>query len=144
MDYETLLARIDELYEGVVMNPAGWDDATLTDWMNALSDSAGEAPDRELARGIRRCVRAAQKMREFWQVDDPSRPADGGDWRTRVDLALGPRAWRPTLELALAALERAPSENLYGEVKVRYRVVNSERWMDGISFEEWRDEHAAR
>ena len=51
---------------------------------------------------------------------------------------MGPRAWRPALELAQIGLERAPSADLYDEVKQRFAIVNSERWMDGVDYEEWR------
>jgi hypothetical protein len=54
-----------------------------------------------------------------------------------VDIALGARAWRPTLELARLGLENAPSPELFAEVKKRFRVVYSERWMEDVDFATW-------
>ena len=39
----------------------------------------------------------------------------------------------------MAGLHQAPSEELFAEVKQRFAVVNSERWMDGIDYDEWLD-----
>jgi len=137
LGYLSLLSRIDELYEGVVLWPSVWDDAALAEWLDGVAGNEEQAITKDLARELRRCVRSAQRLRTFWLVDDPSRPPDGGDWRTRVDMALGPRAWRPPLAIAQLGLAEEPSEELFEEVRERFRVVNSERWMDGIDFASW-------
>ena len=134
IDHLGLLRRIDALYESVVMVPERWTEDAFADW--AAESTAGAVPTKEVARQIRRSLRAAQKLQQFWS-EDIKRPPDGGDWRTRVDLALGPRAWRPTLEIAQLGLRDAPSEALFEEVRDRFRVVNSDRWMEEVTFTEW-------
>ncbi len=84
---------------------------------------------------MRRCMRMAEKLRDFWERGEAAVAAD--DWRTRVDVALGPRAWRPALELAQHGLDAVPSPELFDEVNGRFRVVNSEPWMDGIDYDTW-------
>jgi hypothetical protein len=121
----------------VVLQPEAWDEATLSDWLDGATLGEDGGISKDLAREVRRCVRAAQRMRDFWLADDLSRPTDAGDWRTRVDMAMGPRAWRPTLAIAQLGLQEAPSEELFEEVRDRFRVVNSERWMDGLDYAEW-------
>jgi hypothetical protein len=125
------------MYRGVVLRPGVWDDATLAEWLDGSAGDAEQVVSKDLARELRRCVRAAQRMRDFWLEDDPSRPADAGDWRTRVDMAMGPRAWRPTLAIAQLGLEENPSADLFEEVRERFRVVHSERWMEGVDYQEW-------
>ena len=134
-DHLGLLARIDGLYEAVVMDPGEWTDDALAEW--AAEATGVDQPSKPVARELRKCLRVAQKMRTFWQ-DDVERPDDHGDWRTRVDLALGPRAWRPTLEIARIGLDEAPTEELFDEVRQRFRVVYSDRWMEEVTFSEWR------
>ena len=134
-----ILRAVDGLYESVVTSPEGWGPQAFADW---AEDVAAAAPTRDQTKAIRRCLRAAQRLRDFW--------ADGGgvvaadDWRARVDVALGPRAWRPPLELAMAGLADEPSEQLFEEVKERFRVVNSKPWMDGVDYSAWRDGAALR
>ena len=143
VDYLRLLRRIDELYESVVTEPQRWSDAAFADW---AEDTFGAADriDKAEARELRRCLRAAGKLRAFWSVDGVTRPPDVGDWCTRVDIALGISAWRPTLAVAQIGLERAPSEELFDEVRARFRVVNSAVWMDGIEYEAWAAQHQSR
>ncbi len=93
-----------------------------------------------MAREVRRCLRAARQLRDFWLEPPSGVPSDAGDWRTRVDLALGIRAWRPLLAIAQAGLREAPSAELFAEAKARFREVHGERWMEGVSYEEWLDE----
>jgi len=137
VDYLSLVNRIDELYRSVVEDPGRWNEAAFADWAEDVfssSDGIGKAEAREL----RRCLRAAGKLQAFWMVDDATRPPDAGDWRTRVDIGLGPAAWRPPLALAQIGLERVPSAELYEEVSTRFREVHSEVWMGGINYESWR------
>lgn len=138
IDHLALLTRIDALYESVVTQPEAWTEDAFADWV--ADSTAGSIPPKPIAREVRRCLRIAQKLRVFW-LEDVERPPDHGDWRTRVDLAVGPRAWRPTLEIARAGLDEAPSETLFEEVGRRFRVVNSDRWMEEVSFSDWLAQH---
>lgn len=133
--YVSVIYAVEGLYESVVSAPSAWNDQAFSDWADDTLVDAAELP-KEAIRQIRRCLNAARKLAAFWEADS-SAVADHDDWRSRVDIALGPRAWRPTLELAQIGLREAPSEELFAEVKDRFAVVNSERWMDGIDYEEW-------
>lgn len=133
--YLAALRAMEGLYESVVMDPEGWNEQAFADWAGEALVDAAELP-RAALREIRRCLRAAQKLQAFWASPENT-VSDHDDWRSRVDIALGPRAWRPTLDLARIGLSEFPSEELFVEVQKRFAVVNSERWMDGIEFEEW-------
>jgi hypothetical protein len=133
--YLGAIHAIERLYESVVTNPENWNEQAFSDWAADTLADAGQM-SRDAVREIRRCLRSAQKLRRFW-MDDETAVSDHGDWRSRVDIALGARAWRPLLDLARSGLEAVPSEELFAEVKDRFAVVYSERWMEGISFEEW-------
>ena len=137
MDYAALLSRIDALYEGVVTHPEAWDDSILAEWADEAGGAGGDPVPRPAAREVRRCLRSARRLRDFWLDGSGAGAVDGDDWRTRVDVALGGRAWRPTLSLAQMGLQESPSPELFDEVKARFRVVNSERWMDGIDYDAW-------
>lgn len=131
-----ILSRVDDLYEGVVSSPEAWTDDALSEWGIDIF-AEGRPPSRETGREVRRCLRMARRLREFW-IDPPAGvPTDLGDWRTRVDLAFGPRAWRPVLAIAEAGLREAPSEELFEETRSRFRVVHGTPWMEGVSFDEW-------
>lgn len=134
--YLSLLYAIEGLYESVVTDPQAWRDQAFADWANDTLVDASALP-KEAVRQVRRSLSAAQKLAAFWSAGS-SGVADHDDWRSKVDIGLGPRAWRPTLELARIGLEEAPSEELFLEVKDRFAVVNSERWMDGVTYDEWR------
>ena len=129
------LRSIESLYESVVTNPDDWGEQAFTDWANDTLVEASDLP-REAIREVRRSLRSAQKLKAFWS-SSASAVSDHDDWRSRVDIALGPKAWRPTLDLARVGLEDSPCEEIFAEVKARFAVVNSERWMEGVSFEEW-------
>jgi hypothetical protein len=133
--YLSALRAIEHLYESVVMDPERWNDQAFADWAGETLVDVAELPG-EAVREVRRSLRAAQKLQAFWG-DAERTVSDHDDWRSRVDIALGPRAWRPTLDLARAGLRDAPSEELFVEVKERFAVVNSERWMDGVDYEDW-------
>jgi hypothetical protein len=138
-----LVAGAEMLYERVVTSPEAWNDGAFEEWTaEILSD--GPAPSRDVAREIRRCVRAAVKLRGFWLAPPAGVPSDAGDWRTRVDLALGIRAWRPLLGIAQAGLAEAPSEEVFHETQRLFREVHAATWMDGVTFEVWQTEHAAQ
>lgn len=117
------------------MSPEAWNEQSFADWADDTLVDAADLP-REAVREVRRCLRAAQQLQAFWAKSEHT-VSDHDDWRSRVDIALGPRAWRPTLHLAQLGLDNAPSEELFLEVKERFAVVYSERWMDGIDFEDW-------
>lgn len=134
-----ILAAVDRLYEGVVMNPEDWADHALEEW-GLDTVSSGSKPSKVLGRELRRCVRAARKLRDFWLQPPENTPSDAGDWRTRVDLVLGARAWRPALEIARDGLAVEPSEELFDEARRRFREVHGTEWMAGRSYEEWLEE----
>lgn len=130
------VARVYDLYQSVMSAPEAWTDDALEAWGHeAFSD--GLPPTRDVAREVRRCLRVSRKLRDFWAEPPPGVPSDAGDWRSRVDVALGIRAWRPVLELAKTLLHEGPSVELFEEVKALFRVVEGGRWMEGVSFEEW-------
>jgi hypothetical protein len=133
---------VDDLYERVVTSPGSWTEAAFEEWaMEALGD--GPPPSRETAREIRRCLRMSRKLRDFWAAPPPGVPSDAGDWRTRVDLALGIRAWRPVLAIAQVGLAESPTPELFEEAKVRFREVHGVPWMEGVSFDGWSEAEAA-
>jgi len=134
--YIGMLGAIESLYESVVTDPEAWGDQAFSDWAGDALIDADTVP-KQARREIRRSMRAAQKLRDFW-MSGASRVPDHDDWRTRVDIALGVRAWRPLLDLARIGLEEAPDEELFEQVKERFVVVTSDRWMDGVSFDQWR------
>lgn len=132
-DIADLLRRVDELFESVVTDAAAWNDPAFAEWG---SEAVSDGPvSKDTARLLRRCLRVAQKLQRFWLDPPPSVPES---WTARVDVALGAAAWRPTLDLARLGLETAPSEALFEEVKARFRLVHSDRWMEGVGYDEWR------
>ena len=133
--YLSTLRSIESLYEAVVNSPDNWGEQAFVDWANDTLGEAVELP-REAIREVRRSLRSAQKLQAFW-ASSASAVSDHDDWRSKVDIALGPKAWRPTLDLARIGLDDSPCEEIFLEVKERFSVVNSERWMEGISFEDW-------
>ena len=130
-----IVRAIEGLYESVVDNPGAWSERAFADWANDTLVDANELP-RDAHKEIRRALRMAQKLQGFWSTQQ-STVSDRDDWESKVDIALGPRAWRPLLDLARIGLSTAPSEELFEQVKVRFALVNSDRWMDGTSYEEW-------
>ena len=127
-----LLGAIDRLYESVVTHPEVWSPQAFADWAEEVA-AGGVTKDQ--ARAVRRCLRAAERLRDFWAEERAAVAA--ADWRTRVDIAQGARAWRPALELAQAGLEDDPSAELFAEVQERFRVVNSQPWLEGVDYETW-------
>lgn len=129
------LQSIESLYESVVDQPNNWGEQAFADWAgDTLVDVAGLP--KEAHREIRRALRAAQKLQRFW-AGEQSAVSDHDDWRSKVDIALGPRAWRPLLDLSRVGLSVAPSADLFDQVKERFALVNSDRWMDGVEYDEW-------
>jgi hypothetical protein len=129
-----LIDEVDTLYEGVVTRPDQWDDQTIADWTEGVGTIA--AVDKVSAKHLRRIVRVAEKLRRFWESD--TRLTDAAiDWQSRVDIAMGPRAWRPVLELATHLLTEDPTEGLFATVGGLFRVVNNAEWMEGVPYDQW-------
>ncbi len=140
-DHLALVHRLDDLYRTAVTAPGTWTEDAAAEWAN---EAFVEPPSREVARHVRAALRMSVKLAAFWRSPPDGVPDDAGDWSTRVDVAIGPRAWRPLLEVARAGLAERPDPDLFAEVKRRFRVVHSQHWMDGVGYEEWRTEHATR
>jgi hypothetical protein len=140
-DYVGLVRSLDELYRTAAAEPASWSEGSAAEW---ASEVFVEPPPRPVARHVRAALRMSVKLAAFWRDPPAGVPADSGDWVTRVDLALGARAWRPLLEVARHGLDETPTEELFEEVKERFRVVHNQHWMDGIDYEEWRQERSTR
>ena len=137
----SLLLAVDLLYESVVMEPERWDEAAFADWVTSIGETVGPE-DREALLPIRRAVRAALKLADFWAGDAAERYRNESSWRARVDIALGPRAWRPTLELARLSLAEDGSRESFALVRERFRLVHNQPWLDGIDYEDWVRDHA--
>ncbi len=133
--YLSTLRSIESLYESVVASPEVWGEQSFADWANDTLVEAADLP-KQAIREVRRSLRAAQKMQSFW-ANSQSTVSDHDDWRSKVDISLGPKAWRPTLDLARVGLDHSPCEELFDEVRERFAVVNSERWMEGVTYDEW-------
>lgn len=131
-----VLAEVDALYAAVVLEPQQWSDQSVADWAGGVAGADGV--DKVSAKYLRRIVRVAGKLQQFWLSDE--RASDPSlDWTSRVDIAMGPKAWRPVLDLATYMLESHPSPETFERVASMFRVVNSVEFLDGASFEEWRD-----
>lgn len=132
-DTAVLLARFEALYRDAVTAPEAWSDDELARWADDLFI---EPPPREILPHVRRGMRMARKLAAFWSADQPT-ASDAGDWRSRVDIALGPPAWGPLLEIARDGLDRDPGPELFAEVQRLFREVNGAEWMDGMSYAQW-------
>lgn len=132
----SLLDEVDDLYEMAVTQPHALNDQAVADW--AESVAAGYPMDREGAKYVRRCISAARKLSSFWGDRDPGEIIPD-EWRSRVDMALGARAWRPQLDLARRVLESVPSEDVYVRASELFRIVNGSPFLDGMSYDEWRE-----
>ena len=135
----SLVHEVDLLYERCVSEPDRCNDQFFVDWADGVA--SGHEVDRSTATSIRRCVRTGQRLAAFWRTADP---ALGQDWRSRVDLALGPRAWRPQLELAQHLLERDPSEENFAAVAALFPLVFNEPFLDGVTYDEWLETGGSR
>lgn len=134
-----LLEDVDALYCGVVEEPDTWNDQRLGDWIDSVA--LGYTIDKAIARALRRVLTTAGKLRAFW-LAAPDRP--DLDWVSKVDLALGPRAWRPVLDLARQVLASDPDPESFERVAELFRVVHNEPFLGGISFETWSRENPTR
>ncbi len=130
----TVLDEVDQLYELAVTSPASFNDQMIQDWSEGVA--GGYEIDRLGAKYVRRCVNIAKKLAAFWSARDPVQ-GDLAEWPSRVDLALGVRAWRPLLELAQHVLDMTPDELTYEKTAELFRIVNNEPFLDGMSYEAW-------
>jgi hypothetical protein len=129
-----LVSTVEALYEAVATDPASWNEQMFVDWMDAVVSDGPVSKDE--AKYVRRALRIAQRLHAFW-VDAPVRPDLG--WESRVDLALGPKAWRPVLELAETQLRNTRSEEAFTDVACLFPLVNGDEFLEGMNFEDWRD-----
>ena len=129
----SLLDDVDGLYASCVMDPGRWNDQAFADWVDAVSLTEGI--DREVTKLLRRCLNAARRLAAFWVAADTARAPD--DWRGRVDLALGVRAWRPQLDLARLLLERNGDRATFERVAELFPVVTNQPFLDGIDYQDW-------
>lgn len=127
------VAAVESLYEAVVTNPTRWNEQMFVDWTNTL-DPDGSLSKVE-AKYVRRALRVAQVLRIFW-LETPDRP--DLQWESKVDLALGPKAWRPVLDLAEVHLHDSRSEESFADVARLFPPVNGEDYLDGIGFDDWK------
>ena len=129
-----LLEELDLLFERVVLDPGGWDDETFAGWMDAAFDN-GELIDREAAKVVERAVRRARRLQRYWtpREDGP------GDWRVRVDEALGSAGWRPGLDILAWGLSVDPNPELFAAYAERFRAVKFTP-LD-MTYEEWLASH---
>ncbi|MCZ7534021.1 MAG: hypothetical protein M5U23_11580 [Acidimicrobiia bacterium] len=136
-----LISEVESLYRGVVTEPDTWSSQAVSDWIEGAATS--EEVDKTAAKYLRRVVKMAEKLRAFWSVD--ARVTDAAiTWQSRVDLAFGPRAWRPVLDLADHLFELQPTEELFETVAELFRVVNNRPWLDGVSYDQWRSQSHAK
>lgn len=128
------VTAVEALYEAVVTDPGSWNEQMFVDWSESVVADGPVSKDE--AKYVRRALRMAQKLRVFW-IDAPVRRDLG--WESRVDLALGPRAWRPVLDLAEAQLRNSRSEEAFTDVANLFPLVNGDKFLDGMNFDDWRD-----
>lgn len=130
----SVVDEVDRLYEIAVTSPLSLNDQAIQDWSDGVA--VGYELDRQGAKYVRRCLNSARKLASFW-TDRGPRSEDPMDWHSRVDLALGVRAWRPQLELAQHVLEVAPSNEIYDAAARLFRLVNNESFLDDMTYEVW-------
>lgn len=130
----SLVDEVDTLYEQAVISPESINEQMLSDWAEGIA--TGYEIDRQGAKFVRRCLNSARKLAAFW-TDRGAHSDDPSDWPSRVDLALGIRAWRPQLDLTRHLLEEAPSSEMYERAAGLFRIVNREEFLDGMPYEEW-------
>jgi hypothetical protein len=132
-DVLALIAELDRLYRMAVMEAAEHRDEDLLARGEESLEARGHLArmDRLVLRLVRRGVRTAIKLRSFWE----SRPSGPIDWRSRVDEALGGRAWLPGLQLAQWGLEVEPSPELFEEVQRRFAWAYLRPWLEGVTYE---------
>jgi len=116
------------------MSPNDLTEQVISDWFDGIAST--NDLDKQTAKLLRRLVRTAQKLALFW-VSDQRAAGRELDWRTRVDIAMGPRAWRPVLDLGQHLLEVEPSEDMFDRVSDLFRVVNGDTWLEGTSYDAW-------
>lgn len=126
------IEAVESLYEAVVTDPVIWNEQMFVDWTNTVASDG--ALSKVEARCIRRALRMAQRLQRFW-FEAQDQPDIG--WESRVDVALGPKAWRPVLDLAEIRLLELPTEESFTDVVRLFPLVNNEEYLDGIDYDEW-------
>ncbi len=123
-----VVTALEDLYEGVVMEPDTWTDERMQEWMASID---GESVDKEAIKVLTRGIRRAQRMRTYWagRADGPP------DWRARVDQSLAGQAWRVCLDLANWSLARNPDPAVFGIMAERFRWVKFEPYP--LTYEAW-------
>lgn len=129
-----LVDDVFSLYEGVVTDPASWTEQAIVDWSDGVASMQGM--DRLSGKYLRRVLTTATKLKRFWEEDGRLTDQSIG-WKSRVDIALGPKAWRPVLDLAMHELGRTPDPNLFATVSELFRVVNNRPWLEGMDYDQW-------
>ena len=129
-----LLSETELLYELSVMEPQRCTEQFYVDWAEGVA--GGPDVDKVSARHVRRSLTMARKLGAFWSARGPTTGPD--DWRSRIDLALGARAWRPQLDLAEYLLQRDGSPEAFEVVSTLFPVVNNQPFLDGVTFEDWK------
>lgn len=122
------------MMQRAVEDPSSIDDRALGEWMSEASSLLEKPIDKLLAREIRRGMRTVRKLAAYWSERDPGTLVD---WRNGVDEALGSRGFQPQLDFLRRSLELWPEPATFEEVKRLHRTVHFDRWMEGVTFEEW-------
>lgn len=129
-----LVDEVESLYQRVVMEPGSWVEEAFSDW---VQDVGQDTPvSRDEARYVRQCVRIAQKLRTFW-VGDARVGDESIGWLSRVDLAFGPKAWRPVLALSQIELAESGSYESFTRTADLFAVVNNAPFLGGVAYTEW-------
>ena len=134
--YPSLLGAVDSLYRSVAAEPEAWSEQAFVDWTEETLADIDEL-DRPARSHLRRCLAAARRIQQFWTSSQAGFHSNETDWVARVDIAAGARAWRPTLELAMAGLAANPGEDTFAEVQQRFRLVHHEPYLGGATYTEW-------
>lgn len=129
-----VVGSLDAMMQRAVEDPSSIDDRALGEWMSEASSLLEKPIDKLLAREIRRGMRTVRKLAAYWSERDPGTLVD---WRNGVDEALGSRGFQPQLDFLRRSLELWPEPDTFEEVKRLHRTVHFDRWMEGVTFEEW-------
>ena len=125
---------LDAMMQRAVEDPSSIDDRALGEWMGEASSLLEKPIDKLLAREIRRGMRTVRKLAAYWSQRGSETLVD---WRNGVDEALGSRGFQPQLDFLRRSLELWPEPETFEEVKRLHRTVHFDRWMEGVTFEEW-------
>lgn len=127
-----ILGAVDRLYAEIVAAPESWTEIDISRWAGELTAGYPDTIDREMAKRLRRIMRAARNLAKKRIGLVPST-----DYRGDVDAVLGTAGWRPALDFAVAALDRWPDPELFDRVAELFRAVNFTEWHNGAGYDEW-------